>query len=187
MLLLGRLWDSVEQLVRTTRRMGQLRGSVDDRREVVSRVFARLRSHDLRALRTFPRWSERHGNKTFDDWLTIVVTNVIRDYVRERLGGTDETGAALKRLVNTLADSLDEDTAHAGRMPVTARLTATALLERAKQILTHEQLDVLGTWLEGADFAQVATRHALPDRETARALVRAALAKLRRDLREDES
>ena len=54
--LLGRLWSDVDERVARSRYMGQLRGSDDDRREVVSRVFARLRRNDLRALRTFPAW-----------------------------------------------------------------------------------------------------------------------------------
>ena len=72
--LLGQLWDGVERRVRASRRMGQLRGSDDDRREVASRVFARLRRNELRALRTFPSWAERNRDKTFDDWLTIIAT-----------------------------------------------------------------------------------------------------------------
>ena len=48
MRLLGVLWERVETRVGHSRRMGQLRGSADDRREVVSRVFARLRRNDVR-------------------------------------------------------------------------------------------------------------------------------------------
>lgn len=182
--LLQELWTTVEERVRTSRRMGQLRGSDDDRREVVTRVFARLRRNDLRALRTFPAWSERNPGKTFDDWTTILVTNVIRDYVRERLGDVDEHGQGLKRLVNTLAESLDEVDARGERAPLTDRLTMAALLDRAGDIVPADQLAALGSWLRGADFAQIATEHALASSDAARGLVRAALARLRREFRD---
>lgn len=186
MRLLGQLWDAVEHRVRTSRRMGQLRGSEDDRRDVTTRVFVRLRKNDLRALRTYPSWSQRNPDKTFDDWLTILVTNVIRDHVRERLGAVDEQGAALKRLVNTLADSIDAVDERGERPPITARLTTQALLDRARQLVPAPELAVLAAWLEGSDFDQLAMMFELGRRDDARAMVRAVLARLRRDLRDGE-
>jgi len=176
--LLGQLWDLVTQRVRSSRRMGQLRGSDDDRREVVSRVFARLRRNEFRALRTYTSWRGRHPTKTFDDWLAIVVANVIRTYVAERIGVDGS-----KRLVNTFAEGWD---AHeeGSRPPVTAELTARALLASATELLPSDQLASLRCWLSGKDFSEIASELGWQDATAARSKVRAALARLRREVRE---
>jgi hypothetical protein len=183
--LLGLLWDRVDDRARRSRYMGQLRGSIDDRREVVSRVFARLRRNNLRALRTFPAWRERNPEKTIDDWLAILVTNVIRDYVRERLGDIDASGNGLKRMLHTLASSLDVDADGARRPAMTDAIAATELLSVARSILPAEQASALASWLAGGDFEEIATAHGWPDGRAARGKVRAALARLRRELRDE--
>lgn len=183
--LLRLLWERVDLRVVTSRFMGQLRGSNDDRREVVSRVFARLRRNELRALRTFPAWRDAHPDKTFDDWLTILVTNVIRDYVAERLGDLDASGAGLKRLVNTLAESLDGADVPL-RPSITNTVAAAQLIAVAKQRLPADQQSALGGWLAGADFAELAARHGWST-DLARKKVRAAIARLRRELGTEES
>jgi hypothetical protein len=181
--LLGGLWDQVDRQVRTSRFMGHLRSSVDDRREVVSRVFARLRRHDFRALRTFPAWRERNPDKTFDYWLTIVVANVTRDYVAERVGDLDVDGHALKRLINTLAESLDHAEAAGARPAITNTIAATEILALARTRLPAEQWAALYAWLAGAEFAEIADARGLASEHAARHQVRAALARLRRELR----
>jgi hypothetical protein len=167
--LLGLLWERVDARVSMSRRMGQLRGSLDDRREVVSRVFARLRRNDLRALRTFAPWQARNPDKTLDDWLAIVTANVIRDYVSERLGDVDAAGNGLKRLLHTLADAIENDSEPRKRPQITATVAARELLEIARTRLPADQLAALAAWLGGHD-------HERPK-------VRAALARLRRELR----
>lgn len=183
--LLGALWDDVDHRVKRSALMGQLRGSVDDRREVVSRVFARLRRNDLRALRTFPAWRDRHPDKTFADWLAIVVANVIRDYVSERLGDVDLAGAGLKRLINTLAESLDGagDAAHARRPEITNTIAVAELLAAARARLTEDQWTALRGWLAGAEFDEIAEELGWADPGLARNKIRAALARLRREVR----
>lgn len=178
MRLLGQLWDAVDARVRASRSMGQLRGSADDRREVVSRVFARLRRNEFRALRTFASWHARHPEKTFDDWLSIIVANVIRDYVSRRIGAD-----GLKRLVSTLAESLEPD--EAGQRPaITNRLAGAELLAIAEALLPGDQLAVLESWLAGTEFGEIARAHALADAAAAQSKVRAALARLRREVRQ---
>jgi len=181
--LLGALWDHVEARVGASRHMGQLRGSVDDRREVVSRVFARLRRNDLRALRTFPAWQTRNPGKMFDDWLSIVVANVIRDYVSERLGDCDPEGRGLKRLLHTLADALDAGDVQQLRPAITSAVAARELIEIARARLPSDQLAALAAWLGGADFDDIATTHGMSSAAAARDKIRAALARLRRELR----
>jgi hypothetical protein len=185
MRLLGVLWERVDIRVARSRRMGQLRDSGDDRREVVSRVFARLRRNDLRALRTFPAWRERNRDKTFDDWLAIVVANVIRDYVAERLGDVDDAGRGLKRLIHTLADTLgaDDDGEPRLRPAITNAIAAAELLAFAREALPIDQLAALTQWLAGDDFAEIAATQGWAGASVARATLRAALARLRRALR----
>jgi hypothetical protein len=182
MRLLGQLWEHVDQRVRSSRSMGQLHGSIDDRREVVSRVFARLRRNDFRALRTFGVWQARHPHKRFDDWLHIVVANVVRDYVAARIGGD-----GLKRLASTLADSLDAHDEPGRRPPMTDQLAAAELLATAAAVLPRNQYAALASWLTGNDFDGIAAQHGWENAGIARAKVRAALARLRRDVRDRES
>jgi hypothetical protein len=185
MRLLGVLWQRVETRVGQSRRMGQLRGSVDDRREVVSRVFARLRRNDLRALRTFPAWRERNRDKTFDDWLAIVVANVIRDYVAERLGDVDDAGRGLKRLINTLADTIDgSDHEPRLRPAITNAIAAAELLAFARATLPADQLAALTRWLAGDELAEIAAAEGWASAAAARTTLRAALARLRRAWRD---
>ena len=181
MKLLGALWERVDHRVGASRSMGQLRGRDDDRREVVTRVFSRLRHNDFRALRTHVAWRERNADKTFEDWLNIVVANVIRDYVSERIGGD-----GVKRLVSTLADSLEAADEPSGRPPITTNLAAAELVATAEAILPADQLAALASWLAGSDFAEIAAIHGWLDAQVARGKVRAALARLRRDVRERE-
>lgn len=182
--LFGHLWDRVAQRVARSRYMGQLR-SDDDRREVVSRVFARLRRNELRALRTFPAWQDANPNKSFDDWLTILVTNVIRDYAAERLGDLDPSGAALKRLVNTLAESLTAVVDVRFAPKITDAIAVAQLLDVARVRLPTDQQVALAGWLAGSDFAELAAEHGWRP-EVARNKVRAAIARLRRELRAEE-
>ncbi len=181
MRLLGHLWEQVDARVRTSRRMGQLRNSADDRREVVSQVFAKLRKNDFRALRTFPSWHARNPDKQLEDWLAIVTANAIRDHVARRLGDVDESGAAIKRLVNTLAESIDEiDPGH--RPSITGTVVARELLATARDTLPADQYAALSSWLAGSEFDEIGVQHGW-DARAARAKVRAALARLRRDVR----
>jgi hypothetical protein len=180
--LLGELWEQVDKRVRNSRRMGQLRGSADDRREVVSRVFAKLRRNEFRALRHFSAWRARNPDKRFDDWLTIVTTNAIRDHVTLRLGAI-ESGVGLKRLVNTLAESIDS--IEPGQRPaITDAITARELLVVARERLLDDQYNALGGWLAGCNFDEIGATYGWTAME-ARAKVRAALARLRREVRGD--
>src|SRR5262245_14433923 len=96
----------VERIARTNRSMGSYRESEDDVRNVMTRVFERLRREDYRALRMFYGWRDQNPNKTFPDWLTIVTVNVIRNYISAKLGARNERGTSIKQLINTLADAL---------------------------------------------------------------------------------
>ncbi len=169
----------VERIARASRSMGSYRRSVDDVRNVMAHVFERLRRDDFRALRTFPAWREKNPGKSFPDWLTIVTVNVVRNYVSSKIGATTTDGASLKQLVNTLAGAIDGDGPIV--LPhITTKETAHRILEFARDKLAGDQLAVLVGWLEGASFDETARTMGLPDAKAAERVLRAALARLRR-------
>lgn len=175
--------STVQRLIRASRSMGSLARSDDHCRGVMARVFERLRRDDHRALRLFLAWRERHPEKGFDDWLTIVVTNVIRDYVSARLAGRDAADAGVAVLVE-MAEELQEGAAALQVLPhATTRETARQLIEHARAHLPEDQAASLVAWLEGWDFEEIAARQGLPNARTAERAVRAALARLRRHAR----
>ncbi len=177
--LLERLWPDVERQVARSRSLGPMRASADDRNEVVSLVFTRLRRDGYRALRLHGDWQRRHPDKGFGDWLAIVTANVLRDYVSTRLAG----GTAVERLIDTLTESMDER-GGSYRPPYTSTAAAHELLDRAERSLPPDQLGPLASWLRGHEFEEIATMHNLVDGRQAQAKVRAALGRLRHQVRE---
>jgi hypothetical protein len=181
MSLFSKYGPIVAAIARTNRSMGSYRGNEDDVRNVMAQVFERLRRDDYRALRTFAPWREKNAGKAFNDWLTIVTVNVIRNYIAKKLGAPKDDGKSAKQLVNTYADAIvagvDEPLV---RPQMTNKETANQILEYAREHLAEEQLAVLAGWLEGSSFDELATELALGDAKAADKLLRSALAKLRR-------
>ena len=186
--LVAFLHPHIEVIVATSRSLGPLRASEDHRRNCVTDVLAKLARNDYNALAILEHWLAANPDRDAGDWLRIVTTNVIRDYVRKQLGssapgpGMEDSGAK-KRLLHTLASTLPpDDLAPSLRPPVTDQQTARELLEYAEHHLPHEQMRALEAWLQQADFAEVG-RVAGVKEDLARGgerLVRAALARLRR-------
>jgi DNA-directed RNA polymerase specialized sigma24 family protein len=171
---------AVVAIIRANRSMGSYRHSEDDVRNVMARVFERLRRDDFRALRTFAGWRANNPTKSFTDWLTIVTVNVVRNYVTAKLG-TPRDGASVKQLVNTLADALPLDgEAPLVRPHMTTKESAARIVEYAQAHLPEDQLAVLAGWLEGASFEDLAAELHLADARAADRLLRATLARLRR-------
>jgi hypothetical protein len=168
-----RVGPQVEQIAQRSRALGSLRRQPDDYRNVMTRVFERLRRDDFRALRLYREWQARNAERTFDDWLTVVTTNVARDYVDERMGTGEQPN---KRLANTLSEVLDEnDDALAVSAHITPKLVAQQIMELAKSVLSPEQLAILSRWLGGTECAT----------DDEKKLLRAALGRLRRSLAVD--
>ena len=117
----------------------------------------------------------------FNDWLTIVTVNVIRNYITAKLGAPRADKSSAKQLVNTFADALKVDGGEPLVRPqMTNRETANQILEYAREQLAEDQLAVLAGWLEGSSFDELATELHLGDAKSADKILRAALAKLRR-------
>jgi uncharacterized protein (DUF2267 family) len=181
--LMVALWEPSMRLVGGSKAMRGLRASEDDVREVVTRLMTKLQRDDFRALRLHPPWKERHPDKTFADWFKITAANVVRDFARERRG-TDRQRVpgelSKKRLLNDFAKTLPGEDSHGLRPPVTDAQTARQLLEYARDRLPPEQLAALESWLQGASYDAIASSRGLDDAASAKRLVRAAVAVLRR-------
>jgi DNA-directed RNA polymerase specialized sigma24 family protein len=181
--LVEHLWPEWLDLLAASRSMRGLGRDEDHARNVAARLLAKLQKDEFRALRQFEEWRERHPDKSFHDWLRIVVTNAARDYVRERRGslaapaGADEPTA--KQLLEELARAIPLEELGA-RPAMTAAQTARELLEFAKLHLQKPQVSALVAWLEGSSFQEMQTELGLRDLEEARRLLRAAVATLRR-------
>jgi DNA-directed RNA polymerase specialized sigma24 family protein len=174
--LATRLEPVLLKLLGRSRILGPMRHNVDDCRAVMTNVLTRLKKDDFRGLRLFQPWIEANPKKTFGDWIRIVTANMARDHVSSRLGGGN------KRLVNTLASLLpaDDDNRIAFRPAMTDAQLARELLDYAARCLDAIRLQALRRWLEGASLEEVASELGLPTARDADKLVRAALAKLRR-------
>lgn len=177
--LIEYLWPRWLEAVQKSRSLGALGRSEDVVHDVVARLVEKLTREDGRALKSYASWRERHGDKTFSDWIRIVTKNAVRDYARERLGPRDANHEpSVKRLLNEFASSAALEELGV-RPPVTAAQTARELLEFASKRLAKDQAEVLDAWLSGADFEDIG-RDLGVSAEQARQRLRAGIAILRR-------
>ena len=173
------------QLLQRGRTLGPLRHSIDDCRAVMTSVLERLRKDDFRGLRLFRPWAEVNPGKDFGDWIRIVTVNIARDHVSARLGDaarSDDEPPLNKRMLNTLASLLPADDDHrlAFQPAMTDVQLARELLEYAARSLESTQLHALRRWMDGASHDELARELGLASPRDADKLVRAALARLRR-------
>jgi hypothetical protein len=193
------LWPVWERLARSSLEMRSLGRSNDHTDNVVVNLFEKLWRLDKdghRKLASYPPWQERQENrdKTFEDWNRIVTANAVRDYVREQVGRDaaarqpDRTMPSVKRLLNEFASSspLETPTSSADveklsmRPAVTREQTARELLDHARDHLPEDQYRALALWLHDESFERIEAALALDAPGAGHALVRAAVAVLRR-------
>lgn len=182
--LVDAVWPDLLRTLRGSRAMGPFGRSEDHVRETALRVVERLAADDCRALGTYPAWRDAAADRDFRSWLRIVTINVVRDYVRERVGRPDRRPEGApeynNRLVDSLASALPANDLVGDRPPVTLYQTAREVLEFAAERLPPPQLAALRTWLGGGSFDDIAAEQGLAGEDLGRRLVRAALATLRR-------
>jgi len=183
--LVAQLEPHLLQLLRRSRALGPMRQNVDDCRAVMISVLERLQKDDYRGLRLFQLWADANPKKDFGDWIRIVTTNLARDHVSARLGvpaRTADKPALNKRMLNTLASLLPDHDDHrlAFRPSMTHLQLARELLEYAERSLDPAQFLALRRWLDGASFDELAAELGLATPRDADKVVRAALARLRR-------
>lgn len=179
------LWPHWNALIRGSRAMGNMARNEDHVANVLTDLVDKLGTDGGRAITLFPRWKAEHPGKTFSDWTRIVTSYAVTDYVRQALGRRAKTGEealpSIKRLLNEVASAPESEAIFGShRPPMTAAQTARQLLDHAERILPADQREVLALWLDGAAFEEMVERGACEDPESAKKLVRAAVAALRR-------
>jgi DNA-directed RNA polymerase specialized sigma24 family protein len=181
--LIEHLWPWLFKIVAGNRAMGLLARSDDEVHNVLTKIVEKLGKDHGRALSLYGAWREQHTDKSFDDWLRIVASNVVRDHVRESMvdaAAYEEPG--VKRLLNEFATcpALTELAGLSVRPPMTNAQTARELFEFAEKKLRQDQHRALVLWVEGASHPEIGAELGLPSEEEAAKLVRSAIAVLRR-------
>jgi hypothetical protein len=181
--LIAELWPAWVRQVRGARSMGALARSDDHVHDVLARLVEKLGQDDGRGLKLYRPWRDRHPDKTFEDWIHIVVANAIRDHVRSTLGESKAVRASdepsRKRLLNEFAAS--PALLELGiRPPMTAAQTARQMIEFAERRLPSDQFLALTRWIDGASFEEIEEEIPSSARGQGQRLVRAAVATLRR-------
>lgn len=155
----------------------------DERQEIFTRLLERFERDDFQGLRAYDGWKERHPEKDFLDWMRIVLANMTRDRLRERVGRARESDGkelpSAKRLLNEIA-RLEPLDAVSYRPPMTSLQTAREILEFASEHLPPLQARALAAWISGESFEALAVATGVDTEDGAVRLVRAALATLRR-------
>ena len=182
--LIQHLWPVWLAMISSSRRMRTLaRSDVDHVHNVVARLISRF---DARNLGSYLTWKELNPDKSFGDWMHIVVANVERTYVAACLGPQPKGGDEIspKRLLNeaTMSPLADEIGV---RPPFTAEATARQVLEFARSKLAPKYFRVLERWLVGVGFEDIAADLGLSLTETQN-IQRAGVAVLRRHFGQPE-
>ncbi len=184
-LIYRHFWPVWLGLVRGSRFLGRFRESADAVEDIRTRLVAKVQ----KTLRTYPGWraQERNRAKSIEDWNRIAVANVIRRYVKERIGdpldALVESDPSLKGLLNEFAVAPVHERIGV-RPPMTMAQTAAELVAFARGRLAPQQFRALGMWLHGATFEEMASELGLVEARDAENLQRAAIAALRRQFRE---
>ena len=180
------LWPHFQALVRSSRAMGSMAKSDDHVQNVLTNLVDKLGTDGGRAVTQFPRWKEQNPGKTFTDWIRIVTSYTVNDYVRAALGRRKQAAPSedplpsIKRLLNEFASApVSEDLYGSNRPAFTAAQTARQLLDYAQAALAPEQMKALSQWLDGASFEEMDAEFGLAE-DASKKLVRAAIAVLRR-------
>lgn len=182
------LWCAVEPLLsRLIARPGflaRLGTQEDDRRNVIVLVMARLREDEFRRLRLYVASRRTNPRLTFASWLRVVAKRVGIDYLRRHpdyLARRRGDGGAVGAWVEP--EPLPPSSQLGRRPPATDVGTARELARHAEALPSAQQ-QALSWWLGGADYAAIARDLGLSDELGAERLVRAALERLRRRVRE---
>jgi DNA-directed RNA polymerase specialized sigma24 family protein len=176
------LWSEIEPIIWGITGKWQITGpmckSDDDRREIVVLVMERLRADGLRRLRAVTESGALSQSGAFRAWVTTVATRVAIDYVRSRPEHLDPRNRGSgRRWVEVLVG--DESTLRAESTDPVRMASAEQMLDRAKELLTRDQMVALWYWLDGGDHEVIAHRMRLPSSRHADRLLRAGLKRLR--------
>jgi DNA-directed RNA polymerase specialized sigma24 family protein len=186
-----RLWQAVEPTLRATVRrpnfLGRLAESEDDCRNIMVDVMGRLCADNFARLRQYTEARRLSPALHFTQWLIVVAKRVAIDYMRGHETYIDrrhEKNASRPGAWREFAALPTDSQLRGDRPAFTNRGTAHELLDFADADLPAEQRAALEAWLGGASFEDIA---AGGDAKEAERRVRAALRRIRRQFREDET
>ena len=176
------LWTEIEPIIWGITGKWQITGpmckSDDDRREIVVRVMERLRADQLRRLRAVTASGALDRPGAFRAWVTTVATRVAIDYVRSRPEHLDPRNrGGGRRWVEVLVG--EEGSLRAQTTDPLRLASAEQMLDRARELLTRDQMVALWYWLDGGDHEVIAHRMRLANAKQAERLLRAGLKRLR--------
>ncbi|MEM1030075.1 MAG: hypothetical protein AAF928_00130 [Myxococcota bacterium] len=177
------LWDYWLRRIRSHRAMGSLARDEDHVHDVAARLVDKLAPRGGAALGLYPSWRDRNPNRTFRDWMNIVLTFTVRDHVRATLGQRrtrDPDLPSVKRLLNEFSTSAAIEEVGGWRPQFTAAHWLRQMLDLAASHLRDDQYAALTLWLQGARYDEMGAFIDGVDAATARNLVRSAVAILRR-------
>jgi len=187
----GQLWERVEPrlfgLVRSPRVSGRLSQDLDECRNIVVEVMARLSDDDYRRLRMYLDARAERPTLTFMPWLIVVAKRVAIDYLRGHGEYIDRrrsrnTGSAPGRWVER--KTMPSDSRIGGLRPqLTNHGVAMGMMRYAYSELPADQLTALERWIVGSSYGDIAEEMSLGGEKEAEKLVRAALQRLRRHFR----
>lgn len=210
--LAGRIAPHVERWAAHSRLLRRLDlAGEDDVRAVLVRVLGRLADRDFHNLRAYLARAQpavgddaaeadaveelarltgdadgdgnEPGEQPLRGWLLVLVRFVAKDHAKARYGWSAQAPGRSKRDVITGAGELAET---GERPPITDLIRLRRLVDDARALLATfdpPMARAFALWLEDHDFADIAGQLALPSPDAARALVRAAQARLRERLR----
>jgi len=187
----GQLWQAVEPrlfgLVRSPRVSGRLSQDVDECRNIVVEVMARLSDDDYRRLRLYLDARSERPSLTFMPWLIVVAKRVAIDYLRGHGEYIDRrrsrnTGSAPGRWMQR--KTMPSESRIGGLRPqLTNHGVAMGMMRYAYAELPADQLKALEQWVVGGSYGDIAAELGLGSEKEAEKLVRAALQRLRRHFR----
>ena len=187
----GSLWQALEPrlfgFVRTPKVSGRLCQDLDECRNIVVEVMARLSDDDFRRLRMYLDARAERPTLAFMPWLMVVTKRVAIDYLRGHGEYIDRrrsrnTGSAPGRWVER--KTMPSESRIGGARPaLTNHGVAMSMMRYAYSELPADQLSALEQWVLGAGYVAIAAELSLADGKDAEKLVRAALQRLRRHFR----
>lgn len=167
------LWRYTEprlaRIVAQPRFLGRISRRIDEQRDIVVDVMARLRAGNFYRLKHYLAAHRANPALDFLTWLRVVTKRVGIDYMRAHPDYIDGRGRGERGAWMTPITLPPSSRLPGARPPVTMRGTAQVLMRAAAESAPTEQLHALARWLQGEP--------------TDPRLVRAAVERLRRRFR----
>lgn len=188
------LWEVVEpillRLVGQPRFLGRVGQQIDDRRNIVVEVMARLSADQFRRLAAYVALRRANPDMQFETWLRVVTKRVGIDYLRGHPNYIDQRRNADASRPGVWIDPSTLPPASelgGARPPVTNLGTANELLRHAAAVLPPMHLLALELWLQSESYDAIARAVGFTSATEAERIIRAAIERLRRKYREEGS